>query len=53
MNEFFVRKRTVCFGGIEGGHAAVIGSADHLDRLILFGRGAKAEAQPHAAEAEG
>ncbi len=43
-NEFFVRKRTVCFGGIEEGHAAAIGSAYYLDSLILFGRRAKAEA---------
>ncbi len=52
-DEFFVRKRTVGFGRVEEGHAAVISRADDLHGLIPVHRWAKAEAEPHAAEAEG
>ena len=52
-NEFFVRIRTVRFGRVKERHGAVKGGADDLDRLILFGHRAEAEAQPHAAEAKG
>src|SRR5205085_11236003 len=37
-DKFFVCKRTVRFGSIEEGHAAVVSSADYFDSLILFHR---------------
>src|SRR5450631_4900185 len=51
-DEFFVRKRTVCFGRIEQGHAAVKCCTDYLDSLIPFERRAVAKAQPHASESK-
>src|SRR5581483_2962291 len=35
--DLFVCKRTVCLSGIEKGDSAIVGSANDLDRLVLFG----------------
>ena len=43
-NDFLVRKRTVCFGGVEEGHAAIISGANYFNGFTLFGGRAKAEA---------
>ena len=51
-DNFLVRKRTICFGSIEEGHAAIISGANYLNCLTLFGGRAKAETQAHAAETE-
>ena len=52
-NEFLVRERAVDFGGIEEGDAAFDCRANQCDAFLLFHGGPVAEAQSHAAQAEG
>ena len=49
-HEFFVRERTVHFGGIEEGDAAFDGRTNQRDPFLLVDRGTVAKAHSHAAE---
>jgi hypothetical protein len=51
-DEFFVRERAVCLGGVEKGDAALDGHADDGDPFGPVGRRSIAIVQSHAAESE-
>src|SRR5262249_19844951 len=52
-DEFLVGEGAVDLGGVEEGDAEVHGGADELDPLLFIDGRAVAEAQAHAAEAQG
>ena len=52
-DQLFVGERAVDLGGVEEGDAALDGGADQRDTLLLLDGRAIAEAQAHAAEADG
>src|SRR5271165_3479430 len=52
-NQLFVDERPVAFRSVEKGDATIYGRADHGNRLLFVGGGAKAEAQTHTAKPDG
>ena len=52
-DHLLVDERAVGFGGVEEGDAAFEGGADQGDRLMAIGGRAEAEAEAHAAKADG
>jgi hypothetical protein len=51
-HQFFIGERAIGFGGIEHGHATVMGVTNQFDHLALVGCRAIARAHAHAAEAK-
>src|SRR5271165_2228891 len=51
--QLLIGERSIGFGRVEEGDAALEGGADEPDGRLLFGCRAVAVAQPHAAETEG
>ena len=51
-HDLFIDIGAINFGGVEEGDATLDGRADELNSLRFFRRGAKAETQAHASQAE-